>query len=764
VAREVLEAGTPLEDIAVLVPAPGPLAALAAARLARLPAPGGRLPVHLADGLPLTAVASGARLAALLRALSAWLPAESVAGLLPALRAPVDGRTHLSHAEAAVLAWSLGTVGGSAADPDGALDWPRRASAREGELAAALEAVRRDDDAEAREAGRAERLLATLRAARPALEALAAVAERALAGAPLADLAGALLAFASTWLLQPGEGPPASALLAEALAPLRSDPVGAALRGGEALRVLEERLAGLRVAGARFGEPAVFVGTLDDAAGIPFTAVRVLGLCEGALPAPPAGDPVLPDAMRAELGLAVPTSADRAARSLHALHRAVGAATGRVALSAPRFDLERTEREPSSVLVEAAAALARPDPEAGTPAPALPDRAALRRTAFAPARAAAGAFRAEHPVSPPDWLDRAASDGTIHPAWMEDEALDLALAGDLARRDRLGPADAPLPGPLRVPGLTPEHPISASGLSQLLECPRRFLYARVLGWEEPAGAPSSHQLDPPAYGTLFHRVLETFYRAHGAAFTAREGALPRWQSLAGAIAERHLAELLAGYPLAGQATRAKERRRLLDGVRAWLEYDWGLRGPLALVDVERPFGHDRPLALALPGVTLFVRGFIDRVDVEDGHALVRDAKTGTPHLRRDREEGPTPARDAQIALYGMVAKQLAGAWGLPPEVQVAYAYAADHGVRERAFRADFAALERAATGWFAVAGRLLAERAFPPTPCPEDCRFCAFRRLCGADAPAAAAAGLARAGGALADFLALKLPPEEEDA
>ena len=88
VAQEVLERKTPLEEVAVLVPVADALAPLVASRIERLPWPGGRFPVHVAGGIPLTATAGGARALSLVRALSGFLSAEGLATVLPSLRAP----------------------------------------------------------------------------------------------------------------------------------------------------------------------------------------------------------------------------------------------------------------------------------------------------------------------------------------------------------------------------------------------------------------------------------------------------------------------------------------------------------------------------------------------------------------------------------------------------------------------------------------------------------------------------------------------------
>ncbi len=750
VAREVLERRTPLAEVAVLLPAHDPLASLLASRLARLRWRGGPLPVHVAGRLPVTSLAGGARALALVRALAGFLPAERLAPLLPALRAPRPDRDHLTQAEGTRLAWSLGTVGGNPAEPAGALGWSSQARARQAQLEQARAQLAGDPAAEEREAWTLRPLLEALRAVRPALDALLALARLVVEGRPLSEVAPALLGFMEAWLLTPGEGAPVHRLLASALAGALGDPAVAAVRGIDALEVVAERLEGLRLPTVRFGEPAVYLGTVAGAAGLEFQAVRIVGLCEGALPSAAREDAVLPDAVRREVHrLLLPLSEDRVLGQLQALDRAVRGATRAVALSAPRSDLDRSEREASSILVEAGAALGRPDPRRPDP---VPDLRSLERTAFGPAREAAARFREAHPVSEAAWQDRAALRGEVPPPWTGQPHLDLSRLRSLLRPEGLGPVDG-LIGPgdpfPRLPGLHPERPISASALERLLTCPLAFLYQRVLHWDEPAGAPSLRELEPLSYGALFHEVMEAFYREHGPAVVAREHDLAHWKRLAREVAAERLQALLAAYPLVGGGVVENERGRLLREVESFLEYDW--RQPLSrFVGVERPFSG---LALEAGGVRLHLRGYIDRLDVEGDHALVRDLKTGRSHPRNGDEKGPTPARDVQLGLYGLAAGALAREWGLPSRIQAAYAYARTG--EERAFRGDYPALEAATRGWLALAARLLSERAFPPTPFSDDCAFCPFSPVCGSAVPGRAAAA-AGAGGAVGDFLRLK--------
>lgn len=799
VARQVLS-GRPLEEIAVLVPAQDPLALLVAERLERLPFPPGEgpLPVHVAGGLPAVSEAGGARLLALLDALAGHLPAERVAALLPALRIEGDEeRKHLTHGEAMELAWSLGTAGGNAANPAGALEWAARAEAREEELSKERARGVADEDSGAREAWRRERILRDLRAARPALEALVRLSGTLHGGEgqPLSAFVPALLAFVERFLLLPGASGRLGDRLGEALEGACAGPLGAHLRGADALDLVRERLLSLRVARGRFGEAAVHVGAIHALAGLDFAAVRIVGLCEGVVPSAPREDPVLPDRLREALererpGLFLPRAEDRARAQVRALVAAVRGARETVALSAPRVDLARTEREPASLFVDAAAALGRPDAATGRPAGPVPSGAALARDAFRPAGQALADFRDAHPVSAACWLHRASRfREELPPAWLRDP---LFAPDRLAALDRpegpLGPADGVLgsgdPFP-RIPGLSPERPISASALQQLLQCPRMFLMRRILGWDEPAGAPSLREVDAAAFGTLLHRAVETFFREHGELFVKKEGRLAAWLAKGEAIADAAFDGFLSEYPLVGERIREKERGRLRDALRAFLEYDFGLSHPeRRLVGVEVPFGEETPLAIPAGGTTLHVRGYVDRIDAEPGRTVVRDLKSGRPYPRTGREAGPTPVRDVQIGLYQRAAGALASKWRASRTVEAAYAYSNGRGeVEERAFRGreEAAALAAATDGWLDAAAALLARRAFPSTCDRDDCTYCIFSPLCGdaaiarardgldlaleASLPRAPARGRRRAEppGPLVRFRALKLGPGDGD-
>lgn len=771
VARQIQE-GTPLEDIAVLMPALDPLAGLVADRLARLPWREGTMPVHVAGGVPLAGTAAGARALAVVRALRAHLAGHALAEVLPALRSATDAR-HLSRGAAMRLAWSLGTAGGNPARPEGALEWSvrvlRREQALRQEVGAATTADGADDGQRVR-ARDVERAVNDLTAIRPALDALVEVARLVVTGASLSAIWPALRAFLDTWLLQPGAGPRVHTLLDERLAGVASDRQCGTLPGDDALAFIEQAAQATRLPAGRFGEPAIYLGAVHDAVGLEFRAVRVIGLAEGHLPAPPREDPVLPDALRLSVGAngdraTVTTTKDRSLAALHALDRVVRDTDSRIVLSAPRMDLDRSQREPSSVILEAAAALGRTPATATAPPAFIPDLQALRRDAFTPARRAALVARRARPVGAAAWLDAIAARAlAAPPSWHGTPALDLGRIRSLLEAPEVSGLDGMLgaiAADLPVPGLTPERPISSSLLPTLLQCPHLFLLGTVLHLEEPECAPPLREIGPSNYGGLLHRVAERFAREHGAAFSARTETLPIWLGHLDRVVEQEFARFLDEYPLVGGAVSGRERERLRRDAHELLGHDWSRPTPLRFIDAERAFGRPEAVALATGTRTLYVRGRLDRIDVEGDLTLVRDFKTGRPHRRVRDEAEPVPALDVQLAVYGLVARQLAREWGTPARVGVAYTYV-NRGVEERAFRSDFSTtLEPAAREWLAIAADLLARRAFPRTPNAADCTYCCFQPVCG-DAAYDRTARLLTADPTLAGFQRLKTDDDEE--
>ncbi len=749
VHREVLEHKTPLSELAILAPRLEPWAPLLRDRLATLPWPddaGGDAadgpPVVILGGVPVARTSAGARLRALLAALSRFLPIDALSALVPALRAEgLEGRSRLGRSQAMKLIAGLGTVGGADAAPEAALEWlPRmhtQLAALERELATA-----RDDDEDREYALRDARTRALhLRAITPSMTALHELARAIVDKQGLVALWPRLAEFVREHLVLPApHGPILLAALEDAATSLLATDAGRSVGGATALGLLGEALwRAQRASAARFGEPAITLTTVRRAAGLSFRAVRVVGLVEGALPSPGREDPVLPDALRAWLP-GVPRLGERAHADLASLVHVLEATTERVTLSASSVDEEGTHRELSPVFTEAGVALARPGRDRRAPPVEVPGVRVLAERYFTPSREDAVAFDLQHPLREASWQALAASVARLAPAhWQGPSAVGLERL--LALLDPTRAPDAldgvfPKRGAFPVlPGLSPERPISPTRLGRVLGCPQAFFLSDVLGFREAAELPDGDAIDSLAYGSLFHKLAEDFYRAHGESFVAKKGTLEAHLATAEALTDALFTEFVDGYPLGGALVREAERARLQRDVAELLQYDWG-SDARAFVSVEQAFGNDAPVRLETSKAerALFVQGQIDRLDSVGSKLFVRDLKTGKPKLRSSKGAGDfDPAVDLQLGVYALVAEQLARAWKVSARggVESAYVYPKGNPQKERRYSADETkALMALTRQWLEVARSLLEARALPRTPDPQGCTYCAFAVSC----------------------------------
>jgi RecB family exonuclease len=776
---EQVTAGVPLEAIALIVPEVDPYAPLLADRLARLPngSGGATIHAHVAGGLSLAASPAGMRLLTLFTALGRGLEAEATIRVLPALRrgpqGSTQGRERLSPSRAAEIVYSAGIVGGSPGDRAGLTEWEPRLRRRRDALrrlvaeataerpAAGLGTDEPDKQLDPRARADAERWLRDVEPMLPAISALQALGEVVLAPASLRAIWGETRRFIERWLRVPADPPNLLARLDQALQPVLADAVSDAIRGAPALHFLTTVLHRERVATARFGEPCVFIGTSSHAAGLPFTAVRVLGLAEGALPHTPHDDPIVPDNLRAHIeeaaraqqrqpDIVLPRLADRVLDDIHDVFRVVSSAGRCLAFSAPRQWVDRSDREVSGIMLEVATALGRPAPQ-GADDGDVPTAARLRAAYLARGRAARLETARTTPLSrralltvPPD----ASHAGMVRvPAgWTQPAILAVDRVWTLATALDSGPlseVDGVVTGAwpcAQPPGLVPERPISATALTTLLACPHRFLLERILYLTQPEQRPSTDVIPPIIYGSLFHAAAERLFREAGGAICRRQGRLDEWTARAREIAGEEFDALRFEYPMRGADGIARERERLRRQIEQLVAYEWHMP-PREFLASELPFGVPEPVRLELDDGPLYVRGAIDRIDRASPAALsVRDLKTGRV---RDFGEDPINAgRDLQIGLYVMAVE--ATRYGGAPVGTAAYVHPSAAQEPDRVFDgANLESLRRQTREWLGVARRLLSTGAFPRTPNADDCTYCPFVPACGEGAQLHSAAKLA---------------------
>jgi RecB family exonuclease len=470
---------------------------------------------------------------------------------------------------------------------------------------------------------------------------------------------------------------------------------------------LEDRPAPTGPAGE--GESGVLVAPFDVALGLRLHAVVLLGLADGIVPASPQDDPLLPEATRA---------VDE--RLLDDVTAALGAGEARRVVTYPRCDPRTGQvHEPSRFL------------------PGLCDE----RTVMRPVESFAASLRLGGPA-----LDRVElTTRTLDTVWRRTGDVTLAAPVSaepaLARgievvRARAGRGFTRYDGRLGPGEVTPvdaEHPVSATRLEIYAECPRRFLFERVLGIRSRLLPEDLWRIDARDRGSLVHRILEDYVRAR------LEGA-DRSLALLLGIAERRLdqaeAEGMVGRGLPWRLDRAAIVRDLHT-----FYAEEGDAEPLA---AEFSFGagdeEDAPaLVLALPdGRTVRFHGRADRVDrAADGGLVVSDYKTGRQTaLARLTADPLVGGRRLQLPVYGAAARERFGAtgpvraryWMVSAERSTAYYHLELTPEVEAHFRD--------------IVGRIahgIEGGAFPGVPGPpradgfEHCLFCDFDRVCPAN-------------------------------
>lgn len=776
VAEQVAE-GVALERIALVVAEPAAYIPLLVDRLARLRTGEGGIPVHVAGGVPLGSTVPGKRLLRVLTALAASLSAETVIGLLPLLRRrgqssePVEGRVTPSAAADAVFA--AGIVGGSARSPAGITEWvPRlRAYAEKASeakaLADAMEEAPPENGLLRRQVkmrgDAAQRWLRLIEPLLPAVEALQDLGERVARNATLADLWPPFADFCQEYVALPPEPPGLLPALRARLASVVSDPSSRGIDGRNALDVLAAIVAEESHSLRRFGSPAVFLGAPAQAAGLPFDAVRVLGLAEGGLPGSVHDDPIVPDRLRARIEAAarerdddvvVPRLSDLVLDEIHDIFRVIQAPTRALALSMPRQWTDRGEREVSGVLLEAATALGRGSAIDGEGD--VPTASRLRAAYFECDVRRRQAARSSMQATPKTTLDRVAGGEraadrrlSVPSGWDAGVGVQLSRTIELMRRDLVVAlkVDGGLLGSewarVDAPGLG-RKPISATTMTLLLNCPHRFLLERVLHRRPPSPAPSIDRIDPATYGQLFHAAAQRFFQEHGEALCRRETPAEELIAQAREIGASELAAARERLSLRGEDTIEREQERLLRQLE-WMVRDEWQRPKREFVAAESSFGEQGGIRLLAGDVEMRVWGAIDRIDRPGpGELSVRDLKTGM--VRDLNDEQINPARDLQLGLYVLALEQTAGEQGSGERVvEAAYVHPSVTGDTDRTFTGP--ALERLrghTAEWIEVAESLLRTGNLVHTPNADDCRQCPFVTACGEDAHRRTAGDLQR--------------------
>ncbi len=615
--------------------------------------------------------------------------------------------------------------------------WSRRLAGLEAEYRARLSRFR-EDEPDSPRVSAIERDLQNLehlrRFAVPIIERLAALPARGTWGEWIA----ALETLAPIVLRRPER-------VLAVLAALRPLDVIGPVALGEVRDVLAGELTTLaeRPPADRYGR--VFVGTVEQARGRTFDVVFLPGLAERIFPEKPREDPILLDAVRRRLGASLETQDDRARHERLLLRLAVGAARRRLHLSYSRIEqAEARPRVPSFYALEVARALTGRLPE--------PQRMERQAAAAAGARLAWPA-----PDDPGRAIDEVEHDlATLRSLLASGEAKGrarylLELNDGLARslrtrwarwRRRFTAAD----GIVRITDGTREtlaaarlaaRAYSASALQKFGACPYQFFLSAICRLEPRPEIASIVELDPATRGHLFHRVQADVMRA-----LADEGRLPltpgALEPARGAL-DRTLDRVAEDYreELAPAIHRVwqDEVESMRADHRMWLEQSAAGQAEWEPIAFELAFGLPRDptndprsveAEVTLPeGYRL--RGIVDLIERRrDGSDLrVTDYKTGRDFTRRNLVVGG--GEMLQPVLYGLAVEYLLA--GRVVESRLFYCTRAG-GFSERVV--PFSPETRGrGPEVLALIDRAIAAGFLPPAPRAKACGICDFRDVCG---------------------------------
>ena len=179
------------------------------------------------------------------------------------------------------------------------------------------------------------------------------------------------------------------------------------------------------------------------------------------------------------------------------------------------------------------------------------------------------------------------------------------------------------------------HSFSASSLNDYLDCPLKFYYTRVRGIRESDKVDESFESAP--FGTAFHEIMESLYKPFKNEIITPEiiRKLLGAKTELDALVRTKLDECLKynGLPITGKRLVTFEMLKRI--VVQTLQYDMAY-APFTYLDGESTVRAD----LAAAGVTVMLKGIIDRLDSKAGVDRIVDYKTGSMKLHGKKD---TPA-------------------------------------------------------------------------------------------------------------------------
>jgi RecB family exonuclease len=382
-------------------------------------------------------------------------------------------------------------------------------------------------------------------------------------------------------------------------------------------------------------------------------ATFLVGMDADRVPGGGSQDPVLLDGDRRVLGDGLPTSSELLRERMYRVAALFARLRGQVTLSYGAWQATEARSVGASSVLLQAHRLARMDAT-----PTFGDlHQALGRIVSAIPRQGTPALDRDDV-----WMAALGSDSVmrrgVEAVRRSFPELDAGLAALYERRTGTpGPVHGVVvPRPeLMDPRRNESLVLSASRLEALGSCPLRYLHSSVLRIYPP----DDPELDPDVWlghrerGSLLHEVYDGALRASKEAGIRPDDAA--FERLALVVLDRCIDRMRRELPTPGEGTLARETAALREDVRSFVRLIRDQSPNSIALELRFGLGEDEPLALALAGGTVRIRGAIDRVDEDLAGLHVVDYKTGVP---RDFEKGVFHGgRRLQHAVYAMAAER-----------------------------------------------------------------------------------------------------------
>jgi RecB family exonuclease len=334
-------------------------------------------------------------------------------------------------------------------------------------------------------------------------------------------------------------------------------------------------------------------------------------------------------------------------------------------------------------------------------------------------------------------------DAAMHPFLLDRPAVQRGVAATAARASGGLSEWEGLVGRHPLLAIDPGRPLSPTALQRWAECPRRYLFERVLHVRETTRPEEVLQLNALDQGSLVHAALEQFFRERaeagdlGRAWTDVDRV--RLLEIVESLCDEAEAQGLTGKPVLW----ALQRRNLHEHLQLFLDHDAAHRaggGGLIPQDFEVGFGGPDdplgPLTFAVGSRTLRFHGRIDRIDASPDRSVIEviDYKTGrSEQVRAIDDDCVDEGRRLQLPVYA-----LAAARAFPDAtITASYWFVTDTGSRHE--HKPVPLTDRTRARFADVVGHIadgIEDGVFPGNPGEEDrdtwnnCRYCPYDRIC----------------------------------